>query len=282
MSGAQQGAAAGPQAGPSREHHMVATAGGEVAVAACGQGRPIVLLPSLGRDVEDYFPVADALAAAGFRALMPSPRGMGGSCGTLEGITLHDLANDVAAVIRAEGRGPALVAGHAFGNWVARVAAIDHPALVSGVAVLAAAHKNIPPELRASIDICMDPTRPDAERLTHLQATFFAPGHDASGWLAGWHPETARAQRRASAATPAAGWWHAGSVPVLDVQAADDVFAPRSGAHLLQQELGAQRVHIALIPNAGHALLPEQPAAVAQALSAFARTLAPHNTETPK
>lgn len=238
---------------------------------ACGSGLRVVLLPSLGRDVEDYFDIAGMLAVQGCRAIMPSPRGIGASAGSLDGINLHDFARDVIEVLRHDGGGPAVIAGHAFGNWVARVAAIDYPDIVFGVAVLAAAHKNIAPELRSSIDKCMDISLPTAERLANLQATFFAPGHDATAWLAGWHPEVARAQRRASAATPKAQWWHAGQAPVLDVQADSDVFAPASGAHLLQEELGADRVDIVVVPDAGHALLPEQPEAVAQALAAFVK-----------
>jgi hypothetical protein len=35
----------------------------------------------------------------------------------------HDLAGDVAAAIEHAGGGPAVVPGHAFGNWVARCSA---------------------------------------------------------------------------------------------------------------------------------------------------------------
>ncbi len=260
-----------PAADDTLERFTVTNGDACLSVLACGHGPRVVLLPSLGRDADDFVPLAQRLAQAGVRALLPSPRGIGHSTGPLDGITLHTLAGDVAAILRHDG-GSALVAGHAFGNWVARVTAIDHPALVRGIAVVAAAHKNIAPELRASIDACMDPALPRDERLRHLQATFFAPGHDASEWLAGWHPEVARAQRRASAATPP-GWWQAGRVPVLDLQAADDVFAPASGAHLLRDELGADRVRVVRIPQAGHALIPEQPDAVASALIDFLHDL---------
>ena len=39
-----------------------------------GQGPAIVLLPSLGRDSEEFDPVAERLAAAGFHVLRPQPR----------------------------------------------------------------------------------------------------------------------------------------------------------------------------------------------------------------
>lgn len=241
-------------------------------VTAIGQGQTVVLLPSLGRDIEDFIPVARILAGHGCRVLMPAPRGIGLSRGPLAGITLEDLARDVAEVIRALGDsttdGKALVAGHAFGNWVARMAAVAHPELVLGVALLAAAHRNFPASLRDSIDRIMDRTLPSGERLAHLRQAFFAPGHDASPWLDGWHPEVARAQREAGRATPVQAWWAAGDVPLLDVQAEHDPFAPLSGADSLRETLGS-RVHVALIPGASHALLPEQPVAVADAMIRF-------------
>ena len=73
---------------------------------------------------------------------------MGASAGRMEHLTLHDFAADVAAVIEAEGGGPAVVLGHAFGQWVARTLAADRPDLVRGVVLAAAAAKSAPPELR--------------------------------------------------------------------------------------------------------------------------------------
>src|SRR6185369_5489352 len=60
-----------------------------------GRGPLIVLLPSRGRDSEDYDEVAAGLAKEGFRVLRPQPRGMHASKGPLKDITLHDLARDV-------------------------------------------------------------------------------------------------------------------------------------------------------------------------------------------
>ena len=61
----------------------------------------LVLLPSLGRDSDDFDVIASALADGGYRVLRPAPRGMAGSRGPLQDITLWDLADDVAAVIEA-------------------------------------------------------------------------------------------------------------------------------------------------------------------------------------
>ena len=65
----------------------------------------------------------------------------------------------------------------------------------------------------------------------------------------------------ATAATPMEDYWPGGTRPILDLQAECDVLAPRAGMNKLVEELG-DRVSIAVVPNAGHALIPEQPALV--------------------
>jgi len=251
--------------------HLVASGDAHIETIAEGKGPLVIVLPSRGRGAEDYDDLARVLAASGYRVLRPQPRGIGRSTGPLEGLTLHDLARDVAAVIEREG-GSAVVAGHAFGNWVARMTAADHPTLVRGVAILAAAAKTYPEELAEAVTKCADSSLPDAERLKHLRHTFFAPGHDASGWLEGFHPEVNASQRAAGLATPQAAWWGAGSAPLLDLQAEFDRFRPRDTAYDLRKELGG-RVTVVVIPDAGHALVPEQPRAVAEALLAWMKTL---------
>ncbi len=247
---------------------------GDVRIEVFGQGEGpiVVLLPSLGRGSDDFDDLAGRLAGAGYRALRPSPRGIGGSAGPMTGVTLHDFARDVAGVIESEGGGPAVVVGHAFGNWVARTTAADRPDLVRAVVLLAAGHRGYPQAVRDSLTKCFDLAAPHEERMAALKHAFFAPGHDPTAWLEGWHPELARAERAAAAATPIEEWWSAGTAPILDVQAREDAFAPRAGSAKLRAELG-ERVTIAVIPDAGHALLPEQPEAVADAVIGFLRGL---------
>jgi len=245
--------------------HTVAAGDARIEVIAEGEGPPVVVLASRGRGAGDYDELARELSRAGYRVLRPQPRGIGASRGPMRGLTLHDLARDVAAVIEHERAGPAVVVGHAFGNWVARTTAADHPRLVRGVAILAAAAKRYPKELAEAVTKCADTSLPDAERLVLLQRTFFAPGHDASDWLEGFYPEVNASQRAAGLATAQSAWWGAGGAPLLDLQAEHDAFRPRETADDLRKELG-ERVSVVTIPDAGHALVPEQPRAVAAAL----------------
>ena len=246
----------------------------QIEVIAVGKGTLIVLLPSLGRGAEDFEEIAQRLAQSGCRVLCPQPRGLGKSRGPLQNITLHDYARDVAAVIEHDGHGPALVAGHAFGNFVARATGADFPHLVKAVALLAATHTwPLAPDLRDSINKCHMMQLPPAERLEHLQHVFFAPGNDASLWLNGWNEAVMHAERAATEATPKPEWWTAGKVRVLDLVPLDDPLSPADTRMRYRDEWGAERVTVVTVPNAAHALLPEQPLAVADALLAYARSL---------
>jgi len=259
---------------PGQRTRKIVPAGeARIEVIAEGEGSLLVLLPSSSRDSEDFDAIAASFAAAGLRVLRPQPRGMGASVGRMEGITLHDLAADVAAVIEAEGEGPAVVLGHAFGQWVARTLAADRPDLMRGVVLAAAAAKTAPPELREHLSRCANTDLPDGVRLAALRVAFFAPGHDPREWLSGWHKAAGAAQRAASNATPQADWWTAGLAPVLDLQAEQDPWRPRGTVHQMRDDLGADRVTVMVIPNTSHALIPEQPEKLVAAVLDWMRGL---------
>lgn len=256
-----------------RSRELVACGEATIDLISEGAGPLVVLLPSRGRDSEDYDEVAAGIARGGYRVLRPQPRGTCRSSGPMTGLTLHDFAGDVAAVIAHAGGGPAVVAGHAFGNWVARMTAVDHPRLVRGVVILAAASKSYPrfagaQRLVEAVKKAGDPAVAETERVQHLRSAFFAPGHDPGEWLKGWYPEVNQSQFEAGRATRQEEWWGAGSAPLLDLQAELDPFKPRETANELKEELG-DRVTVAVIPDASHALIPEHPAAVVAAIVAW-------------
>lgn len=233
-------------------------------------GAAIVLLPSSQRDSRDFDDLAHRLAARGHRVLRPQPRGMGASSPPPPAMTLHTLAADVAATVEACAAGPAVVVGHAFGHFVARVTDLDHPRHVRGVVLLAAAARHFPPGLSAALDLAADDTQPRAQRLASLQHAFFAPGNDATAWLAGWYPQL-RAAYRTAGTTPAKDrWWPVSHAPILDLQAADDPWRPPSTRFELRDALSAAKVTVEVIARASHALVPEQPAAVADAIAEWA------------
>jgi pimeloyl-ACP methyl ester carboxylesterase len=246
-----------------------------VTIEVIGEGRGplIVMLPSLGRDSEEFDPAAARIATAGFRVLRPQPRGYGKSSGPMENLTLHDLARDVAAVIEHENPGPAIIAGHAFGHFVAKMTAVDFPKLVRGVILIGAAQKTPDPAVQQSVAIATDPTQPEPDRLKHLNIVFFAPGNDARLWLTGFHANVRAAEIIARDATPQKDYYAAGNVPLLDIQGENDPYKPPSAKNELVDEFGAERVTVVRVPHAAHAIIVEQPNAVADAVIAWARKL---------
>lgn len=249
-----------------------------------GGGPDVVVLPSYGRDGgADFDQFTAALVRAGYRVLRPQPRGAGESAGPVTGVTLRDLGADIARVIARLGHGPAVVLGHAFGSFVARAVAADHPGRVCAVIIAAGSGRHIPREIESAPFRAGDPRLPVEERLAALKLAFFAPGHDPSAWLTGWYPRTLRMQRDAakasgSASGGAAGadgsqvsrYWTAGTAPILQVIAEYDPFLPRDQWGLLRSELGS-RVTSAIIKDASHALFPEQPDATAAAVISYLR-----------
>jgi pimeloyl-ACP methyl ester carboxylesterase len=241
----------------------------DLLVRQIGKGkRDVLMLPSLGRGGHDFDDLAMRVAEAGYRVTLPEPRGIGGSTGPLADQSLHDFANDIAAVITHAAAPPVALIGHAYGNRVARTVAADHPALVDQVVLLASGGiVPIRPHILEAMRGCMALDLPRAERLKHLQTAFFAAGNDPSVWLDGWWPEVAVAQSAAVRATDTEEWWEAGGKPIVVLQASEDAIAPRANAEDLKRRLG-ERVSIVDIAGAGHAMLPEQPEAIARAVLA--------------
>lgn len=256
-----------------RTREVVKGDGVSIEVIAEGRGPLVVLLPSLGRDSEEMDPIAERVARAGFRVLRPQPRGFGRSVGPLEKITLHDLARDQALVIKHENAGPAILAGHAFGHFVAKATAVDFPQLARGIVLISASQKTADPAVRQATAIATDPTQPEAERLKGLQWVFFAPGHDARLWLTGFHEKVQKSEAIARDATPQSEYWSGGTVPILDLQAEFDPYRPPASRDELIKEFGAQRMTTVLIKNAAHAVIVEQPRAVADAIIDWAKRL---------
>jgi pimeloyl-ACP methyl ester carboxylesterase len=264
---------ASPGHAQGRRHELIRHDNVAIDTIVEGQGPLLVLLPSLGRDSEEFDDLAASIARSGFKVLRPRPRGFGRSTGPMDKLTFHDFAADIAQVIRSQNAGAAIIAGHAYGHFVAKMTATDYPDLVKGVALVAAAQKNIDPKVRGWLAIATDPKQPEAERVKYLQMVFFAPGRDPRAWLTGFDPVVQKSQEVARDATPQATYWSAGTVPLLDLQAEHDPYRPRATQNQLVDEFGAQRVTVVVIPDASHALPVEKPDATARALVDWAKRL---------
>jgi pimeloyl-ACP methyl ester carboxylesterase len=267
---AMLGMAGTAQAGCLAPTQPVANGPARLVASLAGQGSPVLLIPSLGRAPVDYDALGLALVRPGFQVIRYEPRWFGASDGP-EAATLADLGEDAAAVASTLCPGiKVAVVGHALGNRVARAMAAAHPDRVSTLILLAAGGQvPIAPDVARAIGIAAAQGQAGTpERLKALQLAFFAPGHDPTAWLGGWSARAATLQAKAVQGTSEHGWQAGGQVPMLVVQPSQDPVAPLANAQALAATPGLN-VTIVRLDRASHAILPEQPSAVAAAVSAW-------------
>lgn len=240
-----------------------------IEVLVDGAGPDVVMVASLGRGAEDFDDLAARVAAAGYRVLRPQPRGVGASCGPMAGVTLDELAADVAAVIDALARPPVTLIGHAFGNRLSRNTARLYPEKVKRLVLLACGGQvPIAPDIYADLLACFDDGASPEAHIGHVGRGFFAPGNDPEIWRGGWFAATATMQSAAVRGSDHAAWKLGGGQPMLVVQALQDAIAPPANAAALAAAAPRQ-VRVVEIDGAGHAMLPERPDEIAAAVLRF-------------
>jgi pimeloyl-ACP methyl ester carboxylesterase len=143
--------------------------GPETLIMAAGNGRPAAQLDKL----------AEGIAANGIRVITYNYRSLGASTGPIEGLTLHDYANDLWRVADALGLKKVHLAGKTYGNRVVRAASQDKPDRVLSV-ILIGAGGAVPPsaETMALYKRYTDPNIPKDEWLKLQGQLMYAPGHE--------------------------------------------------------------------------------------------------------
>ena len=229
----------------------------------------ILMIPSAGREASDFNELAKELKGAHNNLFLFDPRGLHNEP-LHKNPTLHDFAEPITDFTSSLGaQPPKILIGHAYGNRVVRMATYQNPENVRGVILLAAGGQvSADPEADAALKRVFNPLKSYRSRMKDIQYAFFADGNDIPPhWKRGWHTKTAIAQGKAKGDGDDS--WHcAGGVPMLIVQPMQDKIAPPANAYALKEKC-PQEVEIVEVQNAGHALLPEQPEAVAKAVLDF-------------
>ncbi len=246
-----------------------------VAFRHLGQGPRVFMFPSLGREASDFNELILQVSANGYRTVAPDPPGINGS-DPMHDADLRDMAYiQVTGSLWLDKKSSytedIVYVGHAFGNRVARMAAYQNPENVKAVILLAAGGQvPMEPNAEQALRDIFNPMKSHKARMEDVEYAFFAEGNEIPDhWTRGWHTKTAIAQGKAVAVPAGDDSWHcAGGVPMLIIQPMQDRIAPIENAYALRDKC-PQEVEIVEIENAGHALLPEQPEAVAEAVLAF-------------
>jgi pimeloyl-ACP methyl ester carboxylesterase len=247
----------------------------KIEIFSQGKGDVVVLLPGGSLSVNYLANLAQSLDASGYRAVRINPRGAGASTGPADGVTLHTLADDVAGVIKQLDVSSVWVAGHAFGNRVARMLASAHPEMVRGVILLAAGGKVAPtPDAQKALATLFDARTSEADYLDAMQ---YMVGDPADKALAGEALKRSRApqagpiQRTAGMSSQLADWWApSGQMPFLILQGANDQAAPPQNGEMLKADLG-DRATLVNIPGAGHLMVVTKPDVVSREIVQFIR-----------
>ena len=234
----------------------------------------VALVASLGRPASDFNELRTALAAAGYRSVAIESRGIiDWRGGGFSRYGLQDLAADVDAVLSDARVERAHLIGHAFGNRVMRTFATLYPQKTAGLMLLAAGDKtdNMPPEVKNALRRSTLSFLPWHAREDSVRFAFFAAGNEIPDyWKRGWSAWGAMGQARAAEAVDSSRAFHAGGQgPMLVLQAQEDVIAPSKDAGEVLKAQYGERVTLVPIAHAGHALLPEQGARIADATLAF-------------
>jgi pimeloyl-ACP methyl ester carboxylesterase len=131
-------AALAQERAPAAQELLIPVAAAEsLRVTVAGAGETVVLVPGLFGSAFGYRHLLALLPAAGYRALVVEPLGIGGSPRPRGAdYSLTAQAERIAAVLERLGQGPAVIVGHSMGVSLALRLAVHHPELVRVVIAL--------------------------------------------------------------------------------------------------------------------------------------------------
>lgn len=240
-------------------------------------GELIIALPGSGGDFSRYKLIAPLIAEAGYHIVVVNQRGIMGSTGNLEDLTLHDLAADVIGVADSFNAERFHMMGWAFGNRTSRMTATIYPERVASVSLIAAG--GLVPALTEPGELGQllgNAELSETEKIRLARRTLFSPAAndrvvlDYVQNLQYWN-EARRAQQTANRNTPVESWAAGGEGPLLMVMGEDDLTAPVENGHLMKAEHG-DRLTLVVVPDAGHTIGLEKPAETVAAILPFLKS----------
>ena len=204
----------------------------------------VFALPGSGADVSRYKYIGPLLAEAGYKLIAVNQRGISGSTGNLEQLTLRDLADDIIAIADRLKIRKFHMTGWAFGNRTSRMLATMYPARLGSLVLIAAGGLvpalTRPGELAQLLD---DQNLSEKEKIYLARETMFSPATDENilreyvSTLTYW-PEARAGQRQANQNTALDDWIAGGNGPILMIMGTDDLTAPIENGYLMKAKHG--------------------------------------------
>jgi 3-oxoadipate enol-lactonase len=239
-----------------------------------GSGPNVVLLHPVGLDLTFLAPVATALSKE-FTVLSVDQRGHGKSPAVAKAMLLADYADDLHELLNAIGFIPAAVTGFSFGGMVAQELALDHPADLSAL-IIVASRASLPAQARPVAQARGDDARAqgmsavlDATLNRWFTLAFRAAGEDEAarvrllsddveGWAQAWHA-MANVETLPRLSTI--------RVPTLCLAAELDESSPPDAVREMATAIPG--AHYAELKGAPHMLFIEQPQETAKVIGEF-------------
>lgn len=109
---------------------------GRIAYEEKGEGKLIILSPSLGDVRSEYRFLTPLLVQAGFRVISMDLRGHGESSTNWDEYSVSSVGSDLIALIRHLDSGPAIIVGTSLSGGAAVWAAAENPELVSAIVLV--------------------------------------------------------------------------------------------------------------------------------------------------
>ncbi|MFD0988273.1 alpha/beta fold hydrolase [Methyloligella solikamskensis] len=249
-------------------HKMIDKGDVHLEIFERGEGQTVLMHPSLGRPAQDFEALGNSVAEAGYHVVLINPRGIGESTGPMETVKLQDLGNDVWMVADQLGLDKVFMLGQNFGNRVSRTVSSLQPDRVIGLMLLAAGGEIQPSKATwAEFEKMYDPSLSPEEHREAVMKSMFAPGNSPDAFLGGWNQKTAELQAEAAKRTDFKPLFNGGTAPALVVQGLQDKIAPPQNA--FDFVTNRPNARLVAFPNMGHAMLPEQPDHIADAVINF-------------
>lgn len=245
-----------------------------------GPATALVLLHGFPVDHRMWDGVIESLAV-GIPVIAPDLPGLGGTAVPDGEPSLDRSADEVAALVEAEGHARVVVAGLSMGGYVALALAERHPQLVAGLALVdtkATADDDAARANRARVASEVESTG-SVEPVLGMVGSLLSgdsvrerPGLPAeiTGWITEQTPAGVAWSQRAMAVRPDRSSVLASfDGPVVVVVGEDDTLTPLAAAQHMTDV--ARHAELVTIPGAGHLSAVETPGAVAEALDELLR-----------
>lgn len=246
-------------------------------VSRRGTGAPVLLIMGLGGGLDMWRPLVDELD--GFETIAVDPPGVGGSTTPFRPLSMTELSDVYAGLVRALGLDALHVIGFSFGGAVAQQLARSHPAVVRSV-VLAATGPGlggVPGQPMALAELGTPWRYYSPRRFRWIAPTVYGGRLARDPFaLAGHEEERMHAapsfigyiwQLAALATWSSLPWLQRIAAPTLVLTGDEDPLFPLQNAHILARGIpGAQ---LEVISGGGHLFILDSAPEVAPVIATF-------------